>query len=127
MKQQQSLISLALSALALLLAVWVIALNSSNRSLQKVYNEKVQTEVKNKTPEVQKGPTSQQIGTNIIRDMASVALKPENAAIKDVLAKRGLTVNPAPTPPATGTSVPVPSGASVPPAPSSAAPDVKQP
>ena len=130
MKQQQTLISLALSALALLLAVWVIALNSSNRSLTKDYNEKMQNEVKTKKPEFDKGPVSQQIGTNIIRDMASVALKPENGAIKEVLSKRGLTVNPAPSPTPAGTSTPAPTGASVPatkPTDAPAAPELKQP
>jgi hypothetical protein len=76
--------------------VWVISLNSSNRSLQKSNAETVQAEVQKQTPEVQKGSQSQQIGGAIIKDMAAVAL--QNAEMKAVLAKHGFSVNAAPTP-----------------------------
>lgn len=96
MKQQQFRIITGLAGLALLLALWVIFKSISNRSLEKSYNEALQAEVQKQAPQVQKGPASEKIGGEIIKDMAAVAL--QNPAMKDVLAKHGYTVNPAPTP-----------------------------
>src|SRR2546425_1601069 len=98
MKQQQFFIALGLSALSLVLGLWVMFISSSNRSLQRSYNETLELEKQKKTPEVQKGAQSQQIGVNIIKDMGGVAL--QNTKMKDVLKKHGIDVraNPTPTP-----------------------------
>jgi type II secretory pathway pseudopilin PulG len=104
MKQTQFYIAVALSAVCLLLAVVLIALGQSSQSaqldLQKRQNE-VQIEVQQRQAEVNKGEVSQRVGTAILQDMASVALK--NSKIKDVLAKNGYNVTAAPSPSVTGT------------------------
>ncbi len=96
MKQQQSLITTGLAGLTLLLALWVIYLNSSNRTLQRSYQETLAAEQQKKSPEVDKGKMTQQIGTNIIRDMGEAALK--NDKIKELLKKQGIEVRPNATP-----------------------------
>lgn len=104
MKQTQFYIAVALSAVCLLLAVVLIALGQSSQSaqldLQKRQNE-VQIELQQRQAEVNKGEVSQRVGTAILQDMASVALK--NSKIKDVLAKNGYNVTAAPSPSTTST------------------------
>ena len=96
MKQQQSLITLGLSALSVILCLWVIFANSANRSLQREYQEKLAAGQREKNPEVQRGQMTQQVGTAIIKDMGEAALK--NDKMKELLKKQGIEVRPNPTP-----------------------------
>ncbi len=88
----QFYITVALASACLILSIAVIALGQSNQRLQ--------VEAQNQQNEINRGNMSQQIGTNILKDMASVSVK--NEKMKDVLAKNGYTVtvnqNPSPTP-----------------------------
>lgn len=90
MKPLQFYITVALAAVCLILSIAVIALGQSNQRLQ--------TEAQNQQNDINRGTMSQQIGTKILQDMASVAVK--NDKMKEVLAKNGytVTVNPAPSP-----------------------------
>lgn len=86
MKPTQFYLLVALGALCLILSIVNIALGQSNIKLN--------TELQNQQQEVQRGNASQQIGSNIINDLGSLALN--NPKIKTLLAKHGINVTPAP-------------------------------
>ena|SRR5438067_2202829 len=90
MKPTQFYIVVALGAVCLILSIAVIALGQSNQRLQ--------MEAQQQQEEINKGQISQQIGTNIVRDIAQLSLK--NDKLKEVLTKNGFNVTVNPTAPA---------------------------
>ncbi|MEI6561499.1 MAG: hypothetical protein WCO68_05365 [Verrucomicrobiota bacterium] len=88
MKSLHYYTTLALGAVCLLLSVTTIVLGRSNNSLQ--------LQQQQQQAEINKGSTSLQIGQTLLRDIAELSLK--NDKLKQLLSRRGLTVNPAPTP-----------------------------
>jgi hypothetical protein len=99
MKQTQFYIAIALSAVCLILSLWMIAVGQASQSAltdwQKRQNE-IQSEIQNRQAEVNKGVVSDRVGGAIVQDLASVALK--NPKVKDLLAKHGYNVTAAPSP-----------------------------
>jgi predicted Holliday junction resolvase-like endonuclease len=105
MKPTQFYIAVALGAICLILSIALIALGQSNQHLQ--------MEAQSQQAEINKGSMSQQIGTNIVRDIAQLSVK--NEKLKEVLTKNGfnISVNPpagsaSPTPGADNSSSPTP-------------------
>jgi hypothetical protein len=91
-------ISVAASALCLVLSIVLFAVGSSNQSLQNDV-QKQQVELQKQQGEINKGQEIQQkVGPNLLRDMAVVSVKDEN--MKKLLAKNGYTVNMPPASPA---------------------------
>lgn len=86
MKPTQFYIGVALGAICLVLSIASVAMGQSNQRLQ--------TEGQAQQLEINKGNTSQQIGTNILREMAQVSVK--NEKMKAILAKNGYNVQAAP-------------------------------
>jgi signal transduction histidine kinase len=93
-KSYQSYIVTGLAALCLVLSIVSIFLGQSNQTAQ--------TEVQQQQEEINKGVTTQQIGTNILRDMASLAEKNDN--LRNLLAKNGYTLTSTATPSSSGAS-----------------------
>jgi cell division protein YceG involved in septum cleavage len=89
MQKWQYYVSLALSAVALLLTITLIVTGKTNQDIQQ--------ELQKQQFEINKGQVSQQIGTALLRDMAVASV--DNAKIKDLLAKNGFTVSPNPKAP----------------------------
>lgn len=87
MKPVPFYITVALAAVSLLLSIAVVALGQSNQQLQ--------TELQKQQEEINRGNVSQQVGTNLLRDMASASVK--NDKMKEALAKNGYNVNVTPT------------------------------
>jgi len=107
-------ISVAASALALVLSIVLFAVGSSNQTLQNEVQAQ-QVELQKQQEEINKGTAiSQQVGPNLLRDMAVASTK--NEKMKQLLAKNGYQVNVAT--PAPGSS-PAPAKAPAPAAPSS--------
>src|SRR5205823_2101996 len=95
-------IAVALSAICLLLGIVLIWSAQSGQSAQLEFQKRqntMQIDIQQRQGEVQRGVVSNQVGTQILQDLASVALK--NSKVKDVLAKHGFNVSAAP---ATGAS-----------------------
>ncbi len=103
MKSTQFYIATALSALCLILSIWVIALGKSNQHLQQ--------ELQSQQNDINRGTASQQAGSMILKEMGQAAVTDDK--MKEVLAKNGftLTVNP---PAKSGTSSPSTSPSSSP-------------
>lgn len=115
MRSSQFYISTALAAVCLILSIWIIAAGSSNQKLQTELS-KQQQQLQAQQEQINAGNViSQQIGPNILRDMAMVSV--EDDAMKQLLSKHGYTVNVQATP-APG-STPAPSST---PAPAAATP-----
>ncbi len=91
MKISHFYISVAVSALCLALSVTAVLLGNSNQSKQ-VELQKQQAQMQAQQDQINNGTAAQQVGTNILRDMAQVSI--EDKAMKDVLAKHGYTVSP---------------------------------
>lgn len=87
MKPTQFYVGTALGAAALVLSIAAVAMGQSNQRLQ--------LEAQKQQVEINKGNMSQQIGTNILRDMAQSAVK--NEKMKEVLAKNGFNVQVTPS------------------------------
>ena len=68
---------------ALALSILVACYSQSNQELQ--------NQVQNAQSAINRGNLLDQIGTNLLKDMATASLKDEN--IKQILAKNGYTVN----------------------------------
>jgi len=105
MKETQFYIVVALSAICLVLSLAAIALGQSAQRAQFDFQKRqseIQIEMQRRQAEVNRGMMSDKIGSAILQDLASVALK--NQKIKDLLAKNGYNVSAAPSPGATGTS-----------------------
>ena len=86
----QYYISVAASALCLVLSVIVFAVGNSNQSLQAEV-QKQQQALQTQQEEINAGnQISQQIGPNLLRDMAASSVK--NEKMKALLAKHGYNV-----------------------------------
>lgn len=90
MKPSHFYISVAVAALCFLLSVTVILLGNSNQKLQNEL-QKQQAQLQAQQEEINRGNSMQQIGSNILRDMATVSI--EDKEMKDLLSKHGYTVN----------------------------------
>ena len=106
MRSSQFVISTALAAICFVLSVWIIFKGSANEKLQQELT-KQQQQLQSQQEQINAGNViSQQIGPNILRDMAMVSV--EDKEMKDLLAKHGYTVNVQATP-APDESKPAPS------------------
>lgn len=107
-------ISVAASALCLILSLVVFAVGNSNHTLQMEAQKQQkalqaqQQVLQEQQQEINAGnQISQQIGPSLLRDMAAVSVK--NTKMKDLLAKHGYNVQtPAPGTPAPGATAPKP-------------------
>ncbi len=119
MKASHYYISVAAAALCVLLTAWLILLGSANQRFQAELQKQQQT-FQGQQEQINAGNViSQQVGPNLLRDMAMVSV--ENPAMKDLLAKHGYTVTqgtPAPGSPgnASGSGTAPTQDASTPPA-----------
>jgi hypothetical protein len=116
-------ISVAASALSLVLSIVLFAVGNTNQSLQNDL-QKQSAELQKQQEEINKGAQiSQQVGPALLREMAVASVKNEN--MKKLLANHGYQVNlatPAPgSSPAPGASAPAPA------APRPAAPSTTEP
>lgn len=109
------LVSVATAALSLVLAIIVLIVGFTNHSLQTEIQgqqkeiQKQQAEIQKQQEEINKGNSiSQQVGPNLLRDMAVASLK--NEKMKTLLGKHGYNVQqqatPAPGTPAAPASAP---------------------
>lgn len=111
MKPPQFFITLTLASISLVLSIVVIWQGQSSISLQNQVQQKqieLQTEVQKRQDEINRGNQSQQIGTNLLKDIAAASYDPakgtvKNEKLKDLLTKNGITVtvnqpSPSPTP-----------------------------
>jgi predicted Holliday junction resolvase-like endonuclease len=99
MKSSQFYIVVSLSALCLILSVVVITLGQASQSAQMRFQKRqneIQIELQQRQAEVNKGSTSNQVGTAILQDIAAASLK--NPKMKEVLAKNGYNVTASPSP-----------------------------
>jgi hypothetical protein len=105
-------ISVAASALALVLSIVLFAVGSTNQTLQNEVQAQ-QTELQKQQQEIEKGSQiSQQVGPNLLRDMAVASTKSEK--MKQLLAKNGYQVNVATPAPGSSPAPKAPSPASEP-------------
>ena len=99
-------ISVAASALCLLLSIIVFAVGNSNQSLQAEVQKQQQT-LQAQQEEINAGnQISQQIGPNLLRDMAASSVK--NEKMKALLAKHGYNVQVKDPAPAGANGTPAP-------------------
>jgi hypothetical protein len=84
MKPIQFYIATSVGAACVILSIALITMGQSNQRLA--------MQAQAQQTEINRGSMSQQVGTNILRDMAGVA--GTNQKIKDVLVKNGYTVTP---------------------------------
>ena len=89
MKRWQYLVLLVLGAACLCLSLVTIVFARQNRKLQQVAQEQQAI--------IQKGALSQQIGSNLLREMAAVA--PSDEKMRDLLKENGYNVATPPTDP----------------------------
>ncbi|MHA3771091.1 hypothetical protein ACXR0O_06075 [Verrucomicrobiota bacterium sgz303538] len=96
MRSSHFYIATALAAICLLLSIWIIFAGSTNQKLQAELS-KQQQQLQAQQEQINAGNViSQQVGPNILRDMAMVSV--EDKDMKDLLAKHGYTVNVQATP-----------------------------
>ena len=88
MSRFQFVLASILGAICIILAVAVIVAGRSNQSLQ--------AQLQAQQIEITKGTQSQQIGSNLVRDIAVAAAK--NQKLKDLLIRNGFTLNETPSP-----------------------------
>ena len=122
-------ISVAASGLSLLLSIIIFAVGNSNQRLQAEV-QKQQLELQTQQEQINTGnQISQQVGPNLLRDMAVASLK--NDKMKALLGKHGYNVQqatPAPGAAAPGGAAapaPAPSAPAAPAAPSADAPGLR--
>jgi len=90
MKTPQFIVTVILSLVALVLVINLIFMGQKNLSLQ--------TTAQSQQEEINKGSMSQQIGVNLLKEIAGASIKDQK--LKDVLNKNGysVTVNASPSP-----------------------------
>jgi predicted Holliday junction resolvase-like endonuclease len=101
MKPPFFITAVVLSLIVLVLVINLILMGQKNQSLQ--------VQMQAQQEEINKGSMSQQIGTNLLKEIAQASLKDEK--LKDVLTKSGYTINIAPNTspaPSSATSSPTP-------------------
>ena len=95
MKLPQFVVAVVLSLIPLILVINLIFMGQKNQSLQ--------VQLQGQQEEINKGSMAQQVGVNILKEVAAASVKDE--ALKDVLTKSGYTVtvnaSPSPSPAAT--------------------------
>jgi signal transduction histidine kinase len=87
MKKSHSLILMLVGAACLVLSIFFVALGQSNQRLL--------LDAQQQQNEINRGNMSQQIGTNMLKDLAQISLK--NEKVKALLAKNGYNVQVQPT------------------------------
>jgi predicted Holliday junction resolvase-like endonuclease len=85
MKETQSTIAIFLGGIALVLTIVLVGVSISNRSLER----KLQVQ----QGAIQAGQTSQQVGSAIVRDAATIAVQNNNSQLRELLGKHGITIN----------------------------------
>jgi len=108
MKPPQFIVAVILSLVPLILVINLIFMGQKNESLQ--------MQLQAQQEEINRGSMSQQIGTNLLKEIAQASVKDDK--LKDVLAKSGYTV----TANASGSATPSPSPASSPTPPATSSP-----
>jgi predicted Holliday junction resolvase-like endonuclease len=100
MKPPQFIVTVIMSLVSLILVINLIFMGQKNQSLQ--------TQLQTQQEEINKGSMSQQIGVNLLKEIAQASVKDEK--LKDVLTKSGytVTVNASPSPGAASTTTPAP-------------------
>jgi hypothetical protein len=100
MKPPQFFVTLTLASLTLVLSIYVIwqgqSLNALQNSVQKEQLE-VQTSLQKSQEVINLGNQSRQVGTNLLKDIATAAIDPNkgsvrNEKLKAVLEKNGVTI-----------------------------------
>ena len=105
-------VSVAASALCLVLSIVVFAVGASNQGVQAEVQKQQQT-MQTQQEQINAGNAiSQQVGPNLLRDMAISSTK--NEKMKGVLSKHGYNVNYTPATPAPGGATPAPGTAPAP-------------
>ena len=94
MKPPQFYTTVTLSIIVLILTITLMVSGQNNQKLQEKLQQQQAT--------INQGMTFQQIGTNMLKDIATASLKSEK--LKEVLTRSGYTVNVNPGPGTTGTS-----------------------
>ena len=84
MKETHSIITTILGGVALLLTIVLVFISMNNRSLGRKL-EAQQVIINN-------GQISQQVGRAIIQDAAQLAVQANNAGLRDLLSKHGITI-----------------------------------
>jgi hypothetical protein len=100
MKPPQFIITLILASICLVLSILVLLQGESGISLQGAVSKQqieLQTEVQKRQDEINRGTQSQQIGTNLLKDIAAASIDPntgatKNEKLKELLTKNGITV-----------------------------------
>ena len=99
MKPPQFIITLILASICLILSILVSWQGHSGTSLSLDVQKKqldIQTDVQKRQDEINRGGQSQQIGTNLLKDIATTALdnkgNVKNQKLKDLLEKNGITI-----------------------------------
>lgn len=99
MKPPQFIITLILASICLILSILVSWQGHSGTSLQLAVQQKqleIQTEVQKRQDEINRGGQSQQIGTNLLKDIATTALDGKgtvkNQKLKELLEKNGIQI-----------------------------------
>lgn len=93
MKPPQFIVTVVLSIVPLILVIMLIFMGQKNQALQ--------AQVQTQQEDINRGSMSQQIGVNMLKDIAQASVKDD--ALKDVLTKSGYTVtvnkaSPSPSP-----------------------------
>lgn len=103
MKPPLFIVAVVLSLVPLVLVINLIFMGQKNQTLQ--------TQLQAQQEEINKGTMAQQIGSNLLKDVAQASLKDDK--LKDVLSKNGITVkkneSPAPAPQAAASPTAAPS------------------
>ncbi len=87
MNRWQFFTTSGLALLCVILSIWVIFSGKTNQRLQ--------AELQAQQIEINKGTQSQQVATNLLRDIGNAATK--NSKLKDLLTKNGFTLTENPT------------------------------
>ncbi|HEX4084666.1 MAG TPA: hypothetical protein VHY22_07145 [Chthoniobacteraceae bacterium] len=109
MKPPQFITTVILSLVALILVIILIFMGQANET-QGQKNQDLQAQLQKQQELINKGSMSQQIGVNMLKDIASASVK--DPKLKDLLSRNGytVTVNPtsSPSPASTPASSPTP-------------------
>jgi hypothetical protein len=99
MKSAQYYILIVLTTACIVLSIAAIVVGNSNQQLQE--------ELQRQQTQINRGTTMQQVGTNIVRDIAQLSV--EDAELRQLLTKHGFNVQVAqPTPAASPAEAPAP-------------------
>jgi hypothetical protein len=82
MKPIEFAVTTGLAGLCLVAALALVVITSANRSIERGLQEQQQV--------INRGQVSQQIGTALVRDLASISVN--NAKVRDLLSRNGINV-----------------------------------